>query len=328
MSATARTLQNFENFVNNYGSLKTYRNVLRPSFVRYLLSAIESVLIKEPNTLMIDGPVNICGDIHGQLNDLLEIFSRGGNPNQTRYLFLGDYVDRGSKSLDVICLLFALKIKYPNNIFLLRGNHESPVMFKRHGFSKELKKKLGKDFAKLFSRAFNYLPIAAVVNNKIFCVHGGLSPELKSLDDIGSIDRFRDIPDDGLFSDLLWSDPDARINDYGPSERGDTYTYGKRVTREFLENNSLDLIIRGHQVCMEGFNYPFDPLRCVITIFSASCYDGDFDNKAAYVSAPETGSQVTVNQIPLSRPVKKTSKKAVGDYVSRLRTNKSTKKMN
>ena len=148
------------------------------------------------------------GDVHGQYNDLLNLFEYGRIPPTSNYLFLGDYVDRGKQSLETICLLLAFKIKYPENFFLLRGNHECASINRIYGFYDECKRRLNIRMWKIFTECFKFLPVAAIIADRIFCMHGGLSPELENMDQIRRIIRPTDVPDQGLLCDLLWSDPD------------------------------------------------------------------------------------------------------------------------
>jgi serine/threonine-protein phosphatase PP1 catalytic subunit len=233
---------------------------------------------------VLDSPINVCGDIHGQYLDLLRVFEMGGMPPSSRYLFLGDYVDRGSKSVEVILLLFALKLRYPDAVYLIRGNHESPEMTELFGFRDECAQKYTIQIWPLFLKVFDTLPIAAVVGGRFFCVHGGLSPELLTLDDVRAIERPTPVPEDGLMADLLWSDPSRDTADWGPNERGSTICWGWCKAAEFLERTGLQCIVRAHQMAQRGFDYPFEPDRRVITIFTASHYAGEFDNRAAFLT--------------------------------------------
>ena len=159
--------------------------------------------------------MKICGDVHGQYSDLLRLFEYGGFPPEANYLFLGDYVDRGKQGLEVICLLLAYKVKYPENFFLLRGNHECNSISRIYGFYDECKRRYNIKLWRVFCDVFNCLPFAAIVDEKIFCIHGGPSPELKDLQQIVQIKRPTDIPDMGMLCDFLWSDPDADIQGWG-----------------------------------------------------------------------------------------------------------------
>jgi serine/threonine-protein phosphatase PP1 catalytic subunit len=259
--------------------------VLSDDDVKWLLSEAEPALLAEPSVLDLDGPLNVCGDIHGQFRDLLRIFHAGRFNSETRYLFLGDYVDRGDQSLEVICLLLAMKLRYPSNVYLLRGNHESPEMTESFGFLDECIAKLDSDLYPLFLSVFCCLPIAAVINECVFCVHGGLSPLINSIDEIRAIDRPADIPEDGLLADLLWSDPCPTTDDWGPNARGETFTWGPFAAERFMEDNGLIGIIRAHQVASEGYEYPFEPDRRVVTIFSAPAYAQRYTNCGAFVTS-------------------------------------------
>ena len=236
--------------------------------------------------LNLSSPIKVCGDIHGQFYDLLRLFGFNGYPPNSIYLFLGDYVDRGKQSIETISLLFALKIKYPENIFMLRGNHESSKINRIYGFYDECKKRYDKKIWKLFSDTFNYLPIAAIIEGKIFCIHGGLSPKLFSLEQIQTIQRPTEIPDDGLLCDLLWSDPNNKISGWRENDRGISYIFGIDVVDRFLLKFGFDLICRAHQVVEEG--YQFFGKKQLVTIFSAPNYCGEFNNAGAIMNVDET----------------------------------------
>ena len=206
------------------------------------------LLISQPMLLELEAPIKICGDIHGQYYDLLRLFEYGGFPPESNYVFLGDYVDRGKQSLETICLLLAYKIKYPENFFILRGNHECASINRIYGFYDECKRRFGIKLWKTFTDCFNCLPCSAVIDEKIFCMHGGLSPELTSLDQVKRIVRPTDVPDTGLLCDLLWSDPDKDIDGWGENDRGVSFTFGEDIVAQFLHKHDLDLICRAHQV--------------------------------------------------------------------------------
>lgn len=262
---------------------------ISPDEAEYICGRVTQILLKEPTVLEIDPPINICGDIHGQIGDLISIFDQrncGFGPD-TKFLFLGDYVDRGPNSVEVICLLFTMKILFPANVFLLRGNHESPEMTEYFGFREECEKKKLSGALCSFYNAFDALPISAVVGKKIFCVHGGLSQSLNFVKQIQEIQRPTAIPEDGILADLLWSDPSKRFDYWGPNERGSTITYGPKAVREFLDRNGLSMIIRGHQMAQNGVDYPYAPIKTVITVFTASNYAGAYKNLAGFVSVDE-----------------------------------------
>ncbi|MBA0761427.1 hypothetical protein Gotri_024079 [Gossypium trilobum] len=227
-----------------------------------------------------------AGDVHGQFSDLLRLFEYGGYPPTANYLFLGDYVDRGKQSIETICLLLAYKIKYKENFFLLRGNHECASINRIYGFYDECKRRFNVRVWKLFTECFNCLPVAALIDEKILCMHGGLSPDLKTLDQIRSISRPVDVPDQGLLCDLLWADPDKDLDGWGENDRGVSYTFGADIVSEFLKKHDLDLICRAHQVVEDG--YEFFAKRQLVTIFSAPNYCGEFDNAGAMMSVDDS----------------------------------------
>jgi len=201
-------------------------------------------------------------------------------------LFLGDYVDRGKQSLETICLLFAYKVKYPENFFMLRGNHEVSGINRIYGFFDECRRRYSARLWKDFNKVFNYLPFSAVIDERILCIHGGLSPDLVDIQQLAQIQRPCDIPDQGLLCDLLWSDPDNDIVGWGQNDRGVSYTFGPDVVANFLQKHDFDLICRAHQVVEDG--YEFFAKRQLVTLFSAPNYCGEFDNAGAMMSIDET----------------------------------------
>lgn len=254
--------------------------------VRYLCNASREVFLSQPILLELEAPLKICGDTHGQYFDLLRMFEYGGFPPEANYLFLGDYVDRGKQSLETVCLLLAYKIKYPENFFLLRGNHECASINRIYGFYDECKRRYNIKLWKTFTDCFNTLPVAAVVDSKIFCCHGGLSPDLQSMDQIRKVQRPTDVPDTGLLCDLLWSDPDKDTTGWGESDRGVSFTFGADVVEKFLHKHDFDLICRAHQVVEDG--YEFFAKRQLVTVFSAPNYCGEFDNAGAMMSVDDS----------------------------------------
>ncbi|UNI23480.1 Protein-serine/threonine phosphatase [Purpureocillium takamizusanense] len=240
------------------------------------------VFLSQPALLELDAPVKIVGDVHGQYTDLIRMFEMCGFPPTSNYLFLGDYVDRGKQSLETILLLLCYKIKFPENFFLLRGNHECANVTRVYGFYDECKRRCNVKIWKTFIDCFNTLPIAAIVAGKIFCVHGGLSPALSHMDDIRNIARPTDVPDYGLLNDLLWSDPADMEQDWEANERGVSYCFGKRVITDFLAVHDFDLICRAHMVVEDGYEFFND--RVLVTVFSAPNYCGEFDNWGAVMS--------------------------------------------
>ncbi|KAI3852420.1 hypothetical protein MKW92_030217 [Papaver armeniacum] len=242
----------------------------------------------------------VCGDVHGQFYDLLNIFELNGLPSEDNpYLFNGDFVDRGSFSLEVILTLFAFKCMSPSGIHLARGNHESKNMNKIYGFEGEVKSKLSEAFIELFAEVFCCLPLAHVLNGKVFIVHGGLfSVDGVKLSDIKKIDRFCEPPEEGLMCELLWSDPQP-LPGRGPSKRGVGLSFGGDVTKRFLQENNLDLVVRSHEVKDEGYEIEHDGK--LITVFSAPNYCDQMGNKGAYIrfEAPDMKPNiVTFSSVP------------------------------
>lgn len=225
------------------------------------------VFLSQPALLELDAPVKIVGDVHGQYTDLIRMFEMCGFPPSSNFLFLGDYVDRGKQSLETILLLLCYKLKYPENFFLLRGNHECANVTRVYGFYDECKRRCNVKIWKTFIDCFNTLPIAAIVAGKIFCVHGGLSPALSHMDDIRNIARPTDVPDYGLLNDLLWSDPADMEQDWEANERGVSYCFGKKVITDFLATHDFDLVCRAHMVVEDGYEFFTD--RVLVTVFSA-----------------------------------------------------------
>ncbi|KAJ7597010.1 phosphoprotein phosphatase PPZ [Mycena floridula] len=258
---------------------------LKNTEITAICIAAREVFLGQPTLVELSPPVKIVGDVHGQYSDLIRLFEMCGFPPAANYLFLGDYVDRGKQSLETILLLLCYKIKYPENFFLLRGNHECANVTRVYGFYDECKRRCNIKTWKTFIDVFNCLPIAAIVANKIFCVHGGLSPSLHSMDDIKRIQRPTDVPDYGLLNDLLWSDPSDTALDWEDNERGVSYCFGKGIINEFLMRYDMDLICRAHMVVEDGYEFWND--RTLVTVFSAPNYCGEFDNYGACMSVSE-----------------------------------------
>ncbi|KAI5449044.1 type 1 serine/threonine-protein phosphatase catalytic subunit glc7 [Naganishia albida] len=259
-------------------------NLARDEIV-YVCMAAREVLLSQPSLVELEAPVKICGDTHGQFYDLLRIYEYGGFPPEANYLFLGDYVDRGKHNIETATLQLAYKIKYPENFFILRGNHESAGVNARYGFADECKRRYDLKLWKTFSDCFNTLPPVALVSDKIICMHGGISPEITSLEQIRRIARPTELPDGGLLADLLWSDPDKNVVGWAESPRGIGYSFGPDVITKFLQKFDLDLIARAHQVVEDG--YEFCAKRQCVTIFSAPNYTGLQDNAAAIMTVDE-----------------------------------------
>ncbi|VDN56826.1 unnamed protein product [Dracunculus medinensis] len=255
-----------------------------------VLKNIKKLLIEEETLLTVNAPCIIVGDIHGQYDDLHRIFittGRNGRSGATmnRFLFLGDYVDRGPQSLECICCLFAYKLAFPKMFNLLRGNHEIALVNQIYGFYDELKNRFTESDAlnlwDAFNDVFDYLPLAAIIKGKILCMHGGLSPNLKSLDDIRKIKRpIRNITENPLVCDLLWADPMIGLNGFAANNiRGVSVFFGENVVLRLCNALKIDMIVRAHQTMTNGFG--FFCKRKLVTIFSAPKYDVEKNNKGA-----------------------------------------------
>ena len=277
-------------FMKDLENKKSYEEkYIDKIYLLQMISKAKSILAEYDEAIIdINIPKNknftVVGDIHGQYYDLLNLFNINGYPSEDNiYLFNGDYVDRGSFGIEVITTLIAFKILYPNHFFLNRGNHEDIDMNKKYDFAIEVVlDKYDNDVFDCFCEFYKFLPLGHVINNKILVLHGGLfSKEGVTISELKKINRFIDIHDDNsLICELLWSDP-RDIEGWTPSERGAGVFFGQDVTEKFLNENKLDLLIRSHEVKMEG--YEIQHGGKVITLFSAPNYYDLYRNKAAII---------------------------------------------
>jgi diadenosine tetraphosphatase ApaH/serine/threonine PP2A family protein phosphatase len=264
----------------------------------------EAVLRDEPTLLELQAPIKVFGDIHGQYPDLMRLFAEFGAPSHTGdldlvdYLFLGDFVDRGAYQLETICLVLALKIEHPDRVYLIRGNHESPEINEKYGFRDECIERLGPAgdaVWRCFNAVFAWMPLAATIAGKIFCVHGGLGLTVETLAQVAAIQRPIQKGEGPLLMDLLWSDPAAHDSVQGiqlnlqrlgaertpdrPPQPGECTTFDAARVNDFCRNNSIHLIIRAHECVMDGFER-FASGR-LVTVFSASRYCNTYENAGA-----------------------------------------------
>ncbi|CAD8073596.1 unnamed protein product [Paramecium primaurelia] len=265
--------------------LEILRNVrcLTERDTHIICELVKEILVEEANIVYVNTPVIICGDIHGQYFDLLELFKIGGQIPDKNYLFSGDYVNRGHHSVETFQYLLCLKIKYPKNITLLRGNHESRSQTQVYGLYDEVHRKYGNIHPwQYFCEVFDYLPLCALVDQKVFCVHGGLSPQIKSIDQIRPIDRRNANDYEGSMADILWSDPEQDLDGWIANHRGGGQCFGKKVVEQFNHINGLILITRSHQLIMDGYRYEFN--KQLVTVWSAPNYCYRCGNKACIMN--------------------------------------------
>ncbi|KAJ2794467.1 3',5'-cyclic-nucleotide phosphodiesterase (PDEase) (3':5'-CNP) [Coemansia guatemalensis] len=265
---------------------------LREQDALAIIREATALLRAEPTLLSLNSPVTICGDVHGQYYDLMKLFEVGGSPETTQYLFLGDYVDRGYFSIECLLYLYALKLRHPHTLLMLRGNHECRHLTEYFTFRLECLHKYSAQVYEAAVESFCALPLGAVVNGQFLCIHGGLSPELHTLDDLRELDRFHEPPTHGLMCDLLWADP---VEDFGHEKnksffvhnyaRGCSYFFSYAATCAFLERNGLLSLVRAHEAQDAGYRMyrksKATGFPAVITLFSAPNYLDAYNNKAA-----------------------------------------------
>lgn len=280
------------------------QKTLHRKYAYKILVDVKAYLMQQPTLIDIKvedkAKFTVCGDIHGQFYDLMNIFELNGLPStENPYLFNGDFVDRGSFSVECIFTLFSFKLLYPNHFFMSRGNHEALVMNQMYGFQGEVKAKYSTQMADLFTEVYNWLPLAHCINQKVLVMHGGLfSNDNVTLNDIRKTERNRQPPEDGIMCELLWSDPQPMMG-RAPSKRGVGCQFGPDVTKNFLKLNKLDYIIRSHEVKNNGYEVAHD--GCCITVFSAPNYCDTMGNQGAFITfdgSDLTPKFTTYNAVP------------------------------
>ncbi|OHS99817.1 serine/threonine protein phosphatase [Tritrichomonas foetus] len=220
------------------------------------------LLNKEDNIVLLASPITICGDVHGQYEDVIQLFKTAGNNFDQKFLFLGDYVDRGYYSLNTFLLLAMLKIKYPHQYTLLRGNHESRQTTMLYGLYNEILQNYGTaSLYNLLMSVFDMLPICALIDNNVFAAHGGLSPLLPLIGMVQKEDRNAELPTIGPLADITWSDPDERVQQWLKNARGAGYLFGADQTKKFCHLNKVKLVLRSHQMAMEGYQWYFNDIE-------------------------------------------------------------------
>lgn len=286
--------------------LKKHEPFEEEDFSRIIQMA-EEIFYQESTLLSLTSPITVCGDIHGQFYDLLSIFDEvvAGSPDNTKFLFLGDYVDRGYYSIETIALLICYKIKYPDTFYLLRGNHECRSINLMYGFYEETLQRFGHSGPyEMCNELFDYLPIAAVIDNKLFCVHGGLSPEIRALEQIAIFNRRKELPPSEPVSQLLWSDPEDKAQGWNLSARGAGFLFGPEPVEQFLRNNKLEYMARAHQLVMEGYQWHHNRRQCV-TVWSAPNYMYRSNNLASVMKVTPNGIPefVIFNAVPKEKRI-------------------------
>eukprot|EP00917_Polyrhabdina_sp_WS-2016_P024519 GHVP01053070.1.p1 GENE.GHVP01053070.1~~GHVP01053070.1.p1 ORF type:complete len:559 (+),score=85.78 GHVP01053070.1:880-2556(+) len=249
---------------------------------------VDSIQYYKMESTVVDIPVDdgtrltVCGDVHGQFYDLVNIFKLNGNPGPDNpYLFNGDFVDRGTFSIEVMVTFLLAKLLWPSHVHLTRGNHETYAMNSVHGFQQECQEKYDQKVYQVFTELFRLLPLAHIIRNEVFVVHGGLfSQDGVMLSDLRAINRDMETPEKGLMCDMLWSDPQPE-NGRSPSKRGVATAFGPDVTEKFLSENNLRLLVRSHEMKEEGYSVEHNG-KC-ITVFSAPNYCDVMKNLGAYI---------------------------------------------
>ncbi|KAI6204866.1 Serine/threonine-protein phosphatase [Aphelenchoides besseyi] len=244
-------------------STLTINKILTMDDIVLILNYVRRIFDEEGALVEVEVPIKVIGDIHGQYHDMHKLFDLIGRVPEQRFIFLGDYIDRGSHSLETICYLLALKLRYRDRIYLLRGNHETPAVY---GFYDECARKYKIALWWEFQSLFNMLPMTGLISKRILCMHGGLSPQLTNLDQLRKISRPCTPTDRGLLIDLIWADPTNKGEGWFRSARGISMSFGKAVTKAACKTLGVDLIIRAHQVVQDG--YEIMAGGQLITVFS------------------------------------------------------------
>ena len=244
-------------------------------FIRNLCNQTRHSMITLPTVIRTNSPIMILGDIHGSIFDLLQILSfafKNGFP-ETKLLFLGDYVDRGNYSIEVITLLFSLFCLYPSSVILLRGNHEFSSINSTYGFKKEIEEYYSNQLWIDFNLVFDLLPLSAVVDDIAFCVHGGISPHATKIHQIERINRPFQVNEEflqKLVTDLMWSDPVDNSSMFTQNGRGKGTEFGLSAVINFFEENNLKYIFRAHQSFSSGIVTMMG--KRLISLFSTTNY--------------------------------------------------------
>ncbi|TGZ57849.1 hypothetical protein CRM22_009817 [Opisthorchis felineus] len=279
-----------------------------------ICAMLKELLLKEPSclSLTLDPSLNIIGDVHGHYTQLLQVLNAIGHPPNTQYLFLGNFVNRGEKSIETLALLFAYKLLYPRQIYLLRGNHECDQLGKMYGCYAECHRRFSSRLWRVLMDTFNYLPVAALIDNGFFCSHSGISPTLiysghtgpKALQEYISrwIPRPTEIENNLLATHLIWSEPDAAVEKWERNPAGLGYLYGPSAVTDFCSQFQLFHVIRSNGLLTRG--YEFFPSNHLISIFSAPDFMGIYRNCGSMLTLTHLeDSPTVVCRIKSLRPI-------------------------
>lgn len=269
-----------------------------PVLLSFIKHATE-IFRDEPMILNLDGPITIVGDLNGHLPDLLRVLQKTGSPNIRKYLFLGNTVNRGQFSIEVISLILIMKILYPQQVFLIRGQCEFREFCESEGFLREIETLYeNKTLYLPFIQMFNILPVAAIVNKKILCLNGGFGPSIDDLSTISQLKRPLVTFNSQVLVELFWSDPTEALPMYLPSSRGYGNLYGEQALNDFLKAIKMKKLIRGHQCVAQGCQPLFD--NQLITVFTASKFENSNNNKSGFVNiqSSEPNAPIDIRTLP------------------------------
>lgn len=257
--------------------------------IRWVCSTSTKIFLDEPTVIDINSPAIVVGDVHGQIEAVFHIFDKFGSPKKNRYVFLGDYVDRGPKSLYTLIFLLAIKIKHGKDFHMIRGNHEDVNVSKQYQFRDEVINTYhSPDLMNDFDSVFTSIPLGVLINNTILCIHGGLGPAVRTVDTLREIKRPFILTDQDPMYDIVWADPQKNIEDWGNGRRATSCSFGVTPLLEFFERSNITGMIRGHECVKEGYLYSLGEDVNFVTLFSAPNY-GNTQNKAAVLLIDEDG---------------------------------------
>ncbi|CDS41237.1 protein phosphatase 1 catalytic subunit [Echinococcus multilocularis] len=309
--------------LTDYQVLKGKYAQMSEAELTHLCSVMPDVLMEDAIVMDIHmaSSLYIVGDIYGQFGDLLRIFMRLGYPPENRYLFLGNYINRGTRSIETLAFLYALKLRYPRHIYLLRGNHECQHISRHYGFFDECVKRYNRRLWRGFVSTFDYLPLIAIIEEKIFCCHSGMSPSVQ-FSGVSSLQEFRDyvakltprpteINTNILMTHYTWSEPDPEVNGWEQNPAGLAYLYGPSVVKSFCERLGIQQIIRSNELLEKGYEFFCD--ERLLTIFSVPNFLGAFTNDGAIAEVSKDPEALElICRIKLVKPIMQLRNKMTG----------------